>query len=100
MAVRASGPINRKKRSASNPSRFLDVFETTSKRQANDRRRRTFTFRAPKICERITYRGARLVHRFPFARAIARHVLSGAHFSAPEPDWVRRKSRRHSKFDA
>ena len=54
MAIRAGGPIDRKKRSAGNPSRFLNLFEATPQRDGNDRRRRTFTSRTPEICARIS----------------------------------------------
>src|SRR6476619_4120976 len=100
MAIRAGWPMNREKRSAGNPSRFLNLFEETSKRHTNDCRRRAFTFRTSEMCPRIRYRRPRLVHRFRFARAIARDLLSLAHLRAPEPDWPRWKSRRHPKFDA
>ena len=48
-----AGRLIEKKGSAGNPSRVLNLFEATSKRHANDCRRRTFTSRTPEICARI-----------------------------------------------
>ncbi len=48
-----AGRLIEKKGSAGNPSRFLNLFEATPKRHANDCGRRTFTSRTSEICGRI-----------------------------------------------
>src|SRR5215470_7634558 len=98
MAVRAGGPINRKKRSAGNPSRFRSLRSSIPKRDADDCRRRAVARRTRDVGARIE--DPRVIHWVRFAGPIARDLLPLAHFPAPEPDWLRRKSGGNSEFNA
>src|SRR5215471_20684529 len=100
MAVRAGRPINREKRLAGNDSRVRSFRSSIPKRDVEDCGRRSSIPGTQDVGGRIKDSPKRVIHWVPFAEAITRDLLPLAYFLAPEPDWPRRKSRRHSEFDA
>ena len=76
-----AGRLIEKKGSAGNPPRFLNLFEATPKRHANDCRRRTFTSRTPEICARIKYRLSAFRSPVSFRRSnCARSIIARTFF--------------------
>src|SRR6266404_7230978 len=84
MALCASMPFDRQKRSARHAPRLREFLETISKRDANHRRRGAIARPTSRFGARAKDRSWRFVQRFHFTGAAARYLLCVAHFPASE----------------
>src|SRR5437588_7237982 len=100
MAFSASKPTRSEERFGNDPPRVHGLSATLSAGHAHFRGRRTDVARAQGADASTQDRQSRRAARLLVTGKIARGLLRVAHFPPSERNWKRRKSGRHSEFNA